>query len=131
MRSVCATTLVSVTGVQYDPAEMDHMPNLDRTDVPTAWLMRARASGGCHHRSFDHRPTTPAYAADDDRQIKKLLKRLGKKADDVEREALTAVRSAPFDPPKRGRIAVKIVTATEMEMTAGKAVAGIRSDTIS
>ena len=43
---------------------------------------------------------------------------IGKNADDVEREALTAMRSAPFDPPDRGRIAVKIVTATGMEMTA-------------
>ena len=94
------TTLVSVTGVQYDPAEMDHMPDLDHTEVPTAWLMRARTSGWCHHRSFDPRPATPAHAADDDRQIKKLLKKLGK-ADDVEREALTSVRSAPFDPPER------------------------------
>ena len=29
-----------------------------------------------------------------------------------------AMRSAPFDPPVRGRIAVKIVTATGMEMNA-------------
>ena len=29
-----------------------------------------------------------------------------------------AMRSTPFDPPERGRIAVKIVTATGMEMTA-------------
>ena len=28
------------------------------------------------------------------------------------------MRSAPFDPPERGRMAVKIVTATGMEMTA-------------
>ncbi len=55
--------------------------------------------------------------ADNDKQIKKLLKELGKNADDVEQEALTAMRSAPFDPPDRDRIAVKIVTATGMEMT--------------
>jgi len=61
--------------------------------------------------------------ADDDKQIKKLLKELGKNADDVEQEALTAMRSAPFDPPERGRIAVKIVTATGMEMTAVREVA--------
>ena len=36
--------------------------------------------------------------ADKDAQIKKLLSRLGRRADDVEAEALTAVRSAPFDP---------------------------------
>ena len=29
-----------------------------------------------------------------------------------------AMRSAPFDPPELGRIAVKVVTATGMEMTA-------------
>ena len=52
-----------------------------------------------------------------DRQIKKLLKALGRNADPVERQALTAMRSAPFDPPERGRIAVKIITATGMEMT--------------
>ena len=61
--------------------------------------------------------------ADDDKQIKKLLKELGKNADDVEQEALTAMRSAPFDPPDKGRIAVKIVTATGMEMTTVRAVA--------
>ena len=55
--------------------------------------------------------------ADKDSQIKKLLSRLGRRADDVEAEALTAVRSAPFDPPKRGRIAVKVITRTGMEMT--------------
>ena len=56
--------------------------------------------------------------AENDRQIKKLLRELGTNADDVEQEALTAMRSAPFDPPGRGRIAVKVVTATGMEMTA-------------
>lgn len=29
-----------------------------------------------------------------------------------------ALRAAPFDPPERRRIAIKIVTATGMEMTA-------------
>ena len=52
-----------------------------------------------------------------DAQIKKLLARLGRRADDVEAEALTAVRSAPFDPPERGRVAVKVITRTGMEMT--------------
>ena len=53
--------------------------------------------------------------ADKDAQIKKLLSRLGRRADEV--EALTAVRSAPFDPPERGRVAVKVITRTGMEMT--------------
>ena len=55
--------------------------------------------------------------ADKDAQIKKLLSRLGRRADEVEAEALTAVRSAPFDPPARGRVAVKVITRTGMEMT--------------
>jgi len=55
--------------------------------------------------------------ASNDRQIKKLLKELGKNADNAELEALTAMRSAPFDPPERAQIAVKIITATGMEMT--------------
>ncbi|MDE0269560.1 MAG: site-specific DNA-methyltransferase [Acidimicrobiaceae bacterium] len=56
--------------------------------------------------------------AKNDRQIKKLLSALGRTdVDGVEREALTAMRSAPFNPPERGRIAIKIVTATGMEMT--------------
>ena len=108
-----------VAGALYDPGEMDNqIPNPGRTGLPTASLTRAGASDRCHHGSFAHGPA--AHAADDDRQIKKLLKKLGKKADDVEREALTAMRSAPFDRPERGRIAVKVVTATGMEMTAVK-----------
>ena len=47
----------------------------------------------------------------------------GQNADDVEHVALTAMRSAPFDPSERGRIAVKIVTATRMEMTSVREIA--------
>ena len=94
------------------------MPDLARTDVPTASLTTAGTSDGCHHGSFGQGPATPAHAAVEDRQIKNLLKKLCKKADAVEREALTSMQSAPFDRPERGRIAVKIVTATGMEMTA-------------
>ena len=46
----------------------------------------------------------------------------GRSADDVEPAARRAKRSAPFDPLERGRIAVKIVTATGMEMTAVRQV---------
>ena len=52
-----------------------------------------------------------------DRLIKNLIKELGRSADEVEMEALTSMTSAPFDRPERGRIAVKVVTATGMEMT--------------
>ena len=113
-----ATTVVPVSGALYDPAVMDYqLPDLCRSDMPTAWLTRARTSGGCHHGSFGRWPAAPADSADDDHQITNLLKKLGKKADALEHEALTAMRSAPFERPERGRVAVKIVAATEIEMT--------------
>ena len=81
-------------------------------DDVACWMLDTDHDGESFYARRIHFP-----GADDDRQIKKLLKELGKNADDVEQEALTAMRSAPFDPPERGRIAVKIVTATGMEMT--------------
>lgn len=81
-------------------------------DDVACWMLDTDHDGESFYARRIHFP-----GADNDRQIKKLLKELGKNADDVEQEALTAMRSAPFDPPDRGRIAVKIVTATGMEMT--------------
>ena len=77
------------------------------------WMLDTDHDGESFYARRIHFP-----GAKNDRHIKKLLKELGRNADDVEQEALTAMRSAPFDPPERGRIAVKIVTATGMEMTA-------------
>ena len=85
-----------VTGARYDPAVMDQMPGPGRSGPPTAWLTRVRTSGECHRGSFGRWPAAPADSADDDHPIKNLLKNLGKKTDAVEREALTAMRSAPF-----------------------------------
>ena len=82
-------------------------------DDVACWMLDTDHDGESFYARRIHFP-----GADSDRQIKKLLKELGKNADDVEQEALTAMRSAPFNPPERGRIAVKIVTATGMEMTA-------------
>ena len=82
-------------------------------DDVACWMLDTDHDGESFYARRIHFP-----GADNDRQIKKLLKELGKNADDVEQEALTAMRSAPFNPPERGRIAVKIVTATGMEMTA-------------
>lgn len=82
-------------------------------DDVACWMLDTDHDGESFYARRIHFP-----GADNDRQIKKLLRELGKNADDVEQEALTAMRSAPFDPPERGRIAVKIVTATGMEMTA-------------
>ena len=86
-------------------------------DDVACWMVDTNHDGESFYARRIHFP-----GADNDRQIKKLLKELGRNADDVEQEALTAMRSAPFDPPERGRIAVKIVTATGMEMTATRDV---------
>ena len=86
-------------------------------DDVACWMVDTDHDGESFYARRIHFP-----GADNDRQIKKLLKELGKNADDVEQEALTAMRSAPFDPPERGRIAVKIVTATGMEMTSVRLV---------
>ena len=49
-----------------------------------------------------------------DRQVKALLTR---RLDEAEKAALTALRTAPFTPPQSGKVAVKIVTNTGMEMS--------------
>ena len=82
-------------------------------DDVACWMLDTDHDGESFYARRIHFP-----GADNDRQIKKLLRELGKNAGHVEQEALTAMRSAPFAPPERGRIAVKIVTATGMEMTA-------------
>lgn len=87
-------------------------------DDVACWMLDTDHDGESFYARRIHFP-----GADNDRQIKRLLKELGKNADEVEQEALTAMRSAPFDPPGRGRIAVKIITATGMEMTAVQEVA--------
>ena len=81
-------------------------------DDVACWMLDTDHDGESFYARRIHFP-----GAGNDRQIKKLLKELGKNADEVEQEALTAMRSAPFEVPERGRIAVKIVTATGMEMT--------------
>ena len=81
-------------------------------DDVACWMLDTDHDGESFYARRIHFP-----GAYNDRQIKKLLKELGKNADEVEQEALTAMRSAPFEVPERGRIAVKIVTATGMEMT--------------
>ena len=81
-------------------------------DDVACWMVDTDHNGESFFARRIHFP-----GADDDKQIKRLIDAIGKNADDVEREALTAMRSAPFDPPEKGRIAVKIVTATGMEMT--------------
>ena len=103
---------VEVTGYDtYDPAT-GNATSGGSADV-ACWMLDTDHDGESFFARRIHFP-----GAAKDKQIKKLLTRLGRRADEVEAEALTAVRSAPFDPPASGKIAVKVVTHTGMEMTA-------------
>ena len=94
----------------YDPATGNAIAG--GPDDVGCWMLDTDHDGESFFARRIHFP-----GADKDAQIKKLLSRLGRRADEVEAEALTAVRSAPFDPPARGRVAVKVITRTGMEMT--------------
>ena len=103
---------VAVTGYDtFDPAT--GAPSGGGPDGIACWMLDTDYVGESFYARRIHFP-----GADDDRLIKNLIKELGRNADDAEQEALTSMRSAPFDPPDNGRIAVKIVTTTGMEMTA-------------
>ena len=104
-----------VSGAQYDPAEMYHQTPAEAADRQHRSRRLGRAARTV--RAFDCWPATP-HAADADRAIHQLFKKLGKEAEAVEREASTAMQPAAFGRPERGRSAVKVVTAPGMEMTA-------------
>ena len=64
---------------------------------------------------FAHRVHFPGK--DEDGQIKRLKRQLGRRIDPALWDAMLSLRSAPFPRPKKGRIAVRIVTTTHTEMT--------------
>ena len=99
----------------YDPATGN--ASAGGPDDVACWMIDTDHDGESFYARRIHFP-----GADNDRQIKRLVAAIGKNADEAEREALTAMRSAPFDPPERERIAVKIITATGMEMTSSREV---------
>ena len=103
---------VAVAGYDtFDPTT--GAPSGGGPDEIACWMIDTDYDGESFFARRIHFP-----GADDDRLIKNLLKDLGRNADEAEQEALTSMQSAPFDPPAGGRIAVKIVTTTGMEMTA-------------
>lgn len=81
-------------------------------DDVACWMLDTDHDGESFFARRIHFP-----GADRDRLIKKLVTTLGSGIDELQRMALTSMRSAPFDPPEAGRIAIKIITATGMEMT--------------
>ena len=64
-------------------------------DDVACWMIDTDHDGESFYARRIHFP-----GAENDRQIKKLLRELGKNADDVEQEALTAMRSAPIRPAR-------------------------------
>ena len=55
--------------------------------------------------------------AQSDRQVKRLRRALGQGLDQLKWEAAFSTKSAPFPTPQTGKIAVKIITETGIEMT--------------
>lgn len=111
---------VAVGSVGYDTCDpVTRYTTADRPDMGRWMLMTGHDGESFLARSI-HFP-----GADEDVQIKNLLSCLGCRADEVEAAAPTAVRSAPFDPPNRERVAVRVVTRAGMEITG---VAELTSD---
>ena len=112
---------IAVDSVGYDTYDSaTGNATADGPDDVGCWMLDTDHDGESFFVRRIHFP-----GADKDVQIKKLLSRPGRRADEVEAAALTAVRSAPFDPPERGRVAVIVITRTGMEMTS---VAELTSD---
>lgn len=60
--------------------------------------------------------------AANDRQIKRLKKALGRAIDHIRWKATFSTKSAPFPTPKTGKVAVKIITETGIEMTVTRTI---------
>lgn len=60
--------------------------------------------------------------ADNDRQIERLRRTLGRMVDQLSWDATLSNRSAPFSLPETGKVAVKIITTTGAEMSVVKNV---------
>ena len=59
---------------------------------------------------------------DGDKQITKVKRELSKQIDDIEWKAMLSLKSTPFRKPRSGRIAVRIITNTGVEMTTVKEI---------
>ena len=76
------------------------------------WLIDTDHDG---HSFFARRIHFPNAA--NDRQVKRLKKALGRGIDRLRWDATFSTKSAHFPPPKTGKIAIKIITETGIEMT--------------
>ena len=76
------------------------------------WMIDTDHDGHSFYARRIHFPN-----AANDRQVKRLKKALGRGIDRLRWDATFSTKSAPFPPPKTGKIAIKIITETGIEMT--------------
>ncbi len=95
----------------YDPASGNSRPGTGH-DV-YCWMMDTDYDDRSFFARRIHFP-----GADNDRQIDRFYKKLQRRIDQDLWNSTISLKSAPFEHPKSGRIAVKIITSTHSEMTA-------------
>ncbi len=82
-----------------------HKVNAGRADNIDCWMLDTNYDGQSFFARRIHLPDK-----DNDRQIKNLKSKLAKKINSEHWDAMTSLKSLPFDTPKNGRIAVRIIT---------------------
>jgi adenine-specific DNA-methyltransferase len=81
-------------------------------DDVACWMLDTAYDGTSFFARRIHFP-----GAQNDRQIKRLRAQLGRGLDKLRWDAALSVKSAPFERPPEGRIAIKIITTTGTEMS--------------
>ena len=94
----------------YDPAA--GVTKAGGPDDVACWMLDTAYDGTSFFARRIHFP-----GAQDDRQIKRLRTQLGRSLDQLRWNAALSVRSAPFERPPEGKIAMKIITTSGTEMS--------------
>ena len=95
----------------YDPATAQLRGSAAARDI-ACWMIDTDHDLRAFYARRIHFP-----AAHNDRQIQRFRSLLGRRIDPALWSAMLTCRSAPFPKPTQGRIAVRIVTTTGLEMT--------------
>ncbi len=88
------------------------MVNAGRADNIDCWMLDTNYDGQSFFARRIHLPDK-----DNDRQIKNLKNKLAKKINGNHWDAMASLKSIPFDTPKSGRVAVRIITEYGEVMT--------------
>ena len=95
------------------------MVNIGRADNIDCWMRDTNYNGQSFFARRIHLPDK-----NNDRQIKSLKSKLAKKINSKHWDSMTSLESLPFDTPKSGRIAVRIITEYGKVMTTTHEVQG-------